>query len=93
MSAFPLLILNVQTPGTLFYVEIQQRKLGAGSCFCGETAEGMERELGSRQEVVSEKGGCKEVGVKLFQGRETTEPESPAGSRREKIAVLYDFKE
>lgn len=55
---------------------------------CRQTAAEMGREQGCRQEVVWEKGGHKEASVKLFQGRETTEPESQQGAEGEKIAFL-----
>lgn len=51
---------------------------------CGQTAAEMGREQGSRREVVWEKGGREEATVKLFQGRETTEPESQQGAEGKK---------
>lgn len=49
-----------------------------------QTAAEMGRERESRREVVWEKGGHEEASVKLFQGRETTEPESQQGAEGKK---------
>lgn len=84
LSAFFNPMLIARSPGCLFGMESPAKETGWESLPCRQTAGEMGREQGSRREVVWEKGGHKEASVKLFQGRQTTEPESQRGAEGKK---------